>query len=669
MNREKIRKLLLGLLFVLLAFGCIRMTGTIGRQAPENPMEEAKASPSRLILSDGQILLDSGKIADMMSANLTEDQSGSKDGTNADGEGDESSSGQASEDRQEDTGEEQQEQQQEPEGLSDLLAVSDNVQKIEDLGLIPDAGSGSQWAGRFSAVDVPDSSGTGDNTGGGDNSGTGDNTGGDNNQGNTDNTGGGEDSGKGDTPGPDDSDTAQLAIVTNLTDGQWTAPEITFQAYGTYGDQKLGAAVRVNGAYISGNGDSFTASLQPGENKIQILVSHGQETKKVIYTIVYTETEFQVRTTISDTVLYGTEAEGASENAVYTGDSEDYRFQVAISRITGKEQIAEVRVYDTGNGTVLALQGDGCYHLTLDARSRTRVRLKYLDSNGDAHTYYYYIAYERTYTPPDKYPVIQALVEVNDTRINLEDGMTFRSPSVIVDVNATSYRGEQLYYNEYTVNLNGYTYPQHDYQTGSWFGYDCTLQPGENILTIQVKDKEKYTVTRTYRLYYEEGDVTVTVSVEAGTVGIPYLVEPTQVTVPGGTNLASIVINLLNENGYKAYGNGTADSGFYLSGVEKEGLLSRVHIPDDLLERMLEDDIQVSNTTGDWLGEFDFTVYSGWMYSVNGHYPGYSMSNNKPQDGAVIRVRYTLAFGKDIGGYVSVGYPCGNTNTNYEKEW
>ena len=71
----------------------------------------------------------------------------------------------------------------------------------------------------------------------------------------------------------------------------------------------------------------------------------------------------------------------------------------------------------------------------------------------------------------------------------------------------------------------------------------------------------------------------------------------------------------------------------------------------------------------DSLGEFDFYRWSGWMYSYNGSYPGYGMNVCKPQDGGVIRVRYTLALGKDIGGFTSASCSYGVSSGNYYKEW
>lgn len=55
--------------------------------------------------------------------------------------------------------------------------------------------------------------------------------------------------------------------------------------------------------------------------------------------------------------------------------------------------------------------------------------------------------------------------------------------------------------------------------------------------------------------------------------------------------------------------------------------------------------------SGSRIGEFDYTSGSGWMYSLDGtYYPGQSMSAVYLKDGDVLTLRYTLAYGWDIGG-------------------
>lgn len=59
-----------------------------------------------------------------------------------------------------------------------------------------------------------------------------------------------------------------------------------------------------------------------------------------------------------------------------------------------------------------------------------------------------------------------------------------------------------------------------------------------------------------------------------------------------------------------------------------------------------------SSGSGKTYGEFDYTSGSGWMYSIGGstYYPGQSMSSVYLQDGDVLTLRYTLAYGWDVGG-------------------
>lgn len=80
-----------------------------------------------------------------------------------------------------------------------------------------------------------------------------------------------------------------------------------------------------------------------------------------------------------------------------------------------------------------------------------------------------------------------------------------------------------------------------------------------------------------------------------------------------------------------------------------------------------------SSGSGGTFGEFDYTSGSGWMYSIGGrnYYPGQSMSAVYLQDGDVLTVRFTLAYGWDVGGGDpaygnTVGYCVSAVNGNYE---
>ena len=60
----------------------------------------------------------------------------------------------------------------------------------------------------------------------------------------------------------------------------------------------------------------------------------------------------------------------------------------------------------------------------------------------------------------------------------------------------------------------------------------------------------------------------------------------------------------------------------------------------------------ITDKDGNTLGEFSTTQGSGWMYSVGGEtYAGKGLSTYYLSNGDTLYLRFTLAYGKDIGGY------------------
>lgn len=128
---------------------------------------------------------------------------------------------------------------------------------------------------------------------------------------------------------------------------------------------------------------------------------------------------------------------------------------------------------------------------------------------------------------------------------------------------------------------------------------------------------------------------------------------------------------------------GTLDNGFYLQSLRTgytADALEGDNWPGTTEEEVLEainarfgkysglaalwrclyrNDLNKSAGSSGTFGEFDYTSGSGWMFSVGGdYYPGQSMSAIFLRDGDTLILRYTLAYGWDIGGG-SDGY--GNT--------
>lgn len=465
------------------------------------------------------------------------------------------------------------------------------------------------------------------------------------------------------------SDGRQLGELGTVSEGALTFTACAERDGSTYPVQ----SVELNGRTLAGSGGSYTADLNSGENRIRVKASYQSSTADVTYTITYNASAFRIKTSISDTVIDDNTAQSSASFEKVTVDSERYRFWLQLIQSTGKESIDRVRVSDSTGTTSLTQESDGLYTVQMGREDR-RLYIDYKDSTGRSKTYKYQLHFQRGAedTPEDRQPTIIAQVEADGTVIGLTNGLTMKTPDLIVLVDGRSCNGQQLYANNYTVSVNGTVVSAPISQSGYQFGYTAYLSnEGANTITITATDGDGYSATRSWTVYYEEGTVTVTVSVEATTVGLGYLVAPTEVTVPGGTDAWTVVQQVLTENGYTVSG-----SGSYLSAIQRSGICSGFFIDSELMELIMADGMD-ENGAGldpqpfsmDSLGEFDFYRWSGWMYSYNGSYPGYGMNVCKPQDGSVIRVRYTLAMGKDIGGYSSANGNYGVSSGNYYKEW
>ena len=465
------------------------------------------------------------------------------------------------------------------------------------------------------------------------------------------------------------SDGRQLGELGTVSEGALTFTACAERDGSTYPVQ----SVELNGRTLAGSGGSYTADLNSGENRIRVKASYQSSTADVTYTITYNASAFQISTTISDTVIDDSTAQSSASFEKVTVDRQQYKFRLRLIRSTGKESIDRVRVSDSTGTLSLTQDSDGRYTVDMGREDR-QLYIDYKDSTGRSKTYKYLLHFQRGAedTPEDRQPTIIAQVEADGTVIGLTNGLTMKTPDLIVLVDGRSCNGQQLYANNYTVSVNGTVVSAPISQSGYQFGYTAYLSnEGANTITITATDGDGYSATRSWTVYYEEGTVTVTVSVEATTVGLGYLVAPTEVTVPGGTDAWTVVQQVLTENGYTVSG-----SGSYLSAIQRSGICSGFFIDSELMELIMADGMDANGAgldpqpfSMDSLGEFDFYRWSGWMYSYNGSYPGYGMNVCKPQDGSVIRVRYTLAMGKDIGGYSSANGNYGVSSGNYYKEW
>lgn len=123
--------------------------------------------------------------------------------------------------------------------------------------------------------------------------------------------------------------------------------------------------------------------------------------------------------------------------------------------------------------------------------------------------------------------------------------------------------------------------------------------------------------------------------IEKTILGLGYVQEPIMVPIYEGQTGAEVVISVLGEENVSYSGKPT--SSFYLSAIKD----------DDDTEI---DGFSAGRRKAGWLGERDYSSYSGWMYYVNETAPNVGMSAYKPKDGDVMRLKFTAAgYGADTG--------------------
>lgn len=207
--------------------------------------------------------------------------------------------------------------------------------------------------------------------------------------------------------------------------------------------------------------------------------------------------------------------------------------------------------------------------------------------------------------------------------------------------------------------------------TGSGvFEYELTFpkptsgDASTHTVTVLAWDNAGNSAYRSYEVtyhYIDDGDKTgtATIYLDATVVGLApedlgggFVYEIKQ-----NEPASYAVLAMLDALGYEAQYSRTPDEGFYLRRVSRGGMCDYASIPDALWAKVLADGLTLTGqSAGDSLGEYDYTHGSGWMYSVNGTlYAGKSLSSYFLSDGDVLYLRFTLAFGKDIGGYTSTG--------------
>jgi hypothetical protein len=146
--------------------------------------------------------------------------------------------------------------------------------------------------------------------------------------------------------------------------------------------------------------------------------------------------------------------------------------------------------------------------------------------------------------------------------------------------------------------------------------------------------------------------ITVAVTVEKLTVDGEYIIEPTLVEVKKYTQASVVVTDLLKQKYAGTYDGtpyritGTVSNSFYLAGIYDPTYVPATSGTDG--KNANKEDFDQSYE--DFLSELDGGRWSGWMYCVNGEFPGVGASGWTLVDGEVMRWQYScIGLGCDIG--------------------
>ena len=321
---------------------------------------------------------------------------------------------------------------------------------------------------------------------------------------------------------------------------------------------------------------------------------------------------------------------------------------------------------NSGNGLLLTSQNNQDYEAQLDFNADNLFVLSLYDGETFLGLVQYRVGYyanlaDDTHPTVGDYP---PSIVTNLDGASLDMSSQTFPLTVIARANAELGAGV-IYSNQIRVTLDGKTVEKS--YGDSQPTYELYFDPPQlgdeetHIVRVLAWDDNGNSTMKVYTVTYHqisEGDPagSVDVVLDATTIGLGILDTGTLDIVEGET-AASVLLRFLQERGYEPDYQGSATMNFYLRRISRGDIAYRANVPEHLWELILRDGITTNdNYDRDSIGEFDYTQGSGWMYSINGTlYEGTGMSGYKVRNGITIYVRFTLAYGKDIGGYDSTG--------------
>lgn len=431
----------------------------------------------------------------------------------------------------------------------------------------------------------------------------------------------------------------KLLIQTNLKDQTVKSDHISFRAWAQLGKETFALMATVNGTEIKAdeNWNYQDVPLQEGENQIVLKAEKSGKSEQETYTVIYEKPQNQ-------NIRFDTDLE----------DKEVYKkkYSFYVQAFMGSDKIENLSVEldgqvlsptDGDNYEILLEEGEN--HITLRAeQDEVREELTYT------------VTYVKQNSGDGDGEGNEEAPRVNCTLGDPGSSLETQRKNLSFQVQAYDYHGAGLGADQIQISCfgdNGDNVTGLIWENSGDVSYHTELTKGYNTMIIAVTDAEDNTTELTYSIFCtaaESGERigTVHISVEATTVGSGILLSQ-DVDIYEGETAAETMVRVLQDNGYSVDYTGNYETGFYLARISSDSNFVTGKIPDDLREKLEEHGFEISDSAADSLGEYDFTKGSGWMYQVNGVYPNYGLSDYCFQNGDTLRLRFTLAYGADIG--------------------
>lgn len=432
-------------------------------------------------------------------------------------------------------------------------------------------------------------------------------------------------------------DTRSLVIQTMLQNGMTTESALLqFTAKALFGQDEVDLNAKLNGEEIPQFDGIYEGTLIEGENEIILSAGYRGHEVTEVYTIYYEKPEgLYIDTDLEDLTVIKAETGDFSFRAEALGGNHRTEFTVTLN---GEPVRGQDGRYDVVLLPATELSGQNNIIKMIakdDEQEETlRFRVKFI-------------------------PIATRETEPVMHHLNISDGMTIKKKNPFtLEIAAKDYRGNKIYFDGVEVFLNGKKQILRD--TSPYITYKLNFLDGPNTVKIKVTDDDGRIKEFAYHVNYQQPDVnekigTVRVIVDANVLGIGSIVD-TNVDFLAADSASHAILRALDKSGLGYQYEGSTESNFYLAHVEKPGIGMRYHIPDALRQAINDEGILWQGSEEnpkralDSLGEFDYTSDSGWLIMVDGTFITESASSIDVTDGSVIKVRYTLAKGKDIGG-------------------